>query len=185
MHPRISELLAYLDEERSGVVSALEAIPADARDVRPRRGEWSAAEVIEHLATVEKGTAKVISRSLAKAEAGGLRAENETSSVLDRLDRSDIRDETTRRDAPDIVRPLGALQASDALQALAISRAQLRSAVAVGDGLALGDVTVPHLALGDIDLYQWILFVGLHEGRHAQQLHRIAAQLAATHQISQ
>jgi hypothetical protein len=35
------------------------------------------------------------------------------------------------------------------------------------------------VVLGEIDLYQWILFVGQHEKRHLSQLEEIAEQLRA------
>jgi len=49
-----------------------------------------------------------------------------------------------------------------------------------GDGLALGEVIQPHLVLGPINIYQWLLFVGSHEARHTAQVREIAAQLNAT-----
>ncbi|MEA2712972.1 MAG: hypothetical protein QOK27_933, partial [Gemmatimonadales bacterium] len=35
---------------------------------------------------------------------------------------------------------------------------------------ALGGLTFSHPLLGSLDLYQWILFVGQHEARHAAQI---------------
>lgn len=45
------------------------------------------------------------------------------------------------------------------------------------DGLALGSVTAPHPVLGEIDVYQWLLFLGAHEGRHADQVREIGEAL--------
>ena len=73
--------------------------------------------------------------------------------------------------------PRGDLSAAEGLAALETSRRELLSAVAEGDGLALGTVTYPHPLLGDLNLYQWILFVGQHEARHAGQIREIAAHL--------
>jgi hypothetical protein len=41
-------------------------------------------------------------------------------------------------------------------------------------------MTRKHPVLGPIDLYQWILFVAVHEARHTAQIREIAAALAAT-----
>jgi len=49
----------------------------------------------------------------------------------------------------------------------------------LGDGLALGELRHTHMRFGEIDLYQWILFVGIHERRHTSQLREVAEQLAA------
>jgi hypothetical protein len=57
------------------------------------------------------------------------------------------------------------------------TRAALRAAALAGDGLALGEVIQPHLVLGPINLYQWLLFVGGHEVRHTAQVREIAAAL--------
>jgi uncharacterized damage-inducible protein DinB len=40
-------------------------------------------------------------------------------------------------------------------------------------------VSVPHALLGPLTLYEWVLFVGQHEARHAGQVRDIARQLAA------
>ena len=47
-----------------------------------------------------------------------------------------------------------------------------------GDGLALGEIRHTHLRFGELDLYQWCLFVAEHEKRHVTQLREVAAQLA-------
>jgi hypothetical protein len=47
-----------------------------------------------------------------------------------------------------------------------------------GDGLALGEIRHTHLRFGELDLYQWCLFVAEHEKRHVRQLREVVAQLA-------
>ncbi|HEX5580280.1 MAG TPA: DinB family protein, partial [Gemmatimonadaceae bacterium] len=99
-------------------------------------------------------------------------------SVLGLLDGRGVAERTVRREAPEIVRPSPDVTAADAARALAATRAALRDALASADGLALGEIRAAHAALGEMDLYQWVLFVGQHERRHAAQLREIAARLA-------
>jgi hypothetical protein len=47
------------------------------------------------------------------------------------------------------------------------------------DGLALGALRWAHPALGELDLYQYILFIGQHEARHARQIVEIGELLEA------
>jgi hypothetical protein len=180
MHPRLAELSTYLATERAGVLLAVDATPPELREVRPSPDAWSCAEVLEHLALVEAGVARVVAKRVTRARGEGLRAEDETSSVLEWLDRSSVRDETVPRAAPEIVRPIAEMTAAEALEALAASRESLLEAMRLGDGLALGDLKHDHLALGEINLYQWLLFAGMHDGRHAAQLRRIAQSVAGT-----
>src|SRR5258708_34440872 len=85
-------------------------------------------------------------------------------------------DRSRRRNAPEEVRPDGSLNAASAWTALEQPRAALRAAVLPADGLALSDVVKPHLVLGPINIYQWLLFVGSHEARHTAQVREIAAE---------
>jgi hypothetical protein len=54
----------------------------------------------------------------------------------------------------------------------------VREAAGAGDGLALGTVYHPHPQFGPLSLYQWIAFVGAHEGRHAAQIRETGEALA-------
>jgi hypothetical protein len=97
--------------------------------------------------------------------------------MLGALDGRPVRDRSRKLQAPAIVAPAGGFSRDGSLEALAASREELKRAVAVADGIELREVRHPHVVLGELDLYQWILFVGQHEERHLAQLEEIAAQL--------
>lgn len=174
MHPRIQEVIDYLDTTRSDLSAAVESVAPERRDQRPAEDRWSVAEVLEHLGIIEGRIVQLVSGSIAAAKAGGLAAEAETGPVLDSIDRNRIRDRSQRVTAPEMAKPLSVLDAASAWSALQQSRASLRAAVLSGDGLALSEVKHQHPVLGLINLYQWILFVGAHEARHTAQVHEIA-----------
>ena len=179
MHPRISELLSHLDAERDALERVVTLIPEPARERRVVDGEWTVAELLDHLAMVEGGVAKLVAKRVARArEDGSVGAETETASVLGTLDRYRLHDASVPREAPEMVRPRPGVSAADAHAALRATRHALREAVVAGDGLALSRIAVPHPALGaEIDLYQWVLFVSQHERRHRAQLERMAERL--------
>lgn len=52
------------------------------------------------------------------------------------------------------------------------SREALRAAAVSASGLSLGEIKHTHPILGELDLYQWLIFVGQHEGRHKKQIER-------------
>ena len=60
----------------------------------------------------------------------------------------------------------------EALEGLESSRKALRTAVVSANGLAIGEIKHTHAVLGELDLYQWLIFVGQHEGRHRKQIER-------------
>ncbi len=178
MHPRLAELLAYTERQRAGLFDAVSLIPEALRDRRLDPAIWSVAEVLEHLHRVEKGIARLLTRSVEQAKAAGLEPEHEGGSMLGSLDTLRLLDRSFHLSAPDPVMPRGDLTAAQAVAALTESRQVLVSALEAGDGLALGRIEYPHPLLGSLNLYQWVLFVGQHEARHAGQLQDIARRLA-------
>ena len=177
MHRRITELVEYADAARAALLEVAATIPAERFAERPRPERWSAAELLEHLARVESGCARVIAKRAAGARQSGIAAEVDESSMLGALDGRHVTDRSRTLVAPEIVAPAGGFTREAALDALATSRADFMRAVSDADGLALGEIRHTHVVLGELDLYQWILFVGQHERRHLPQLEEIAAQL--------
>ena len=179
MHPRIEEVLNYLESKRSALRDAVELVPSELRNQSPAANRWSVAQVLQHLAGIENRIGMAMTKWIADARVAGIGAETETSSIVNSLPHQAIADRSQRRNAPEEFQPRSDADAESAWAALGRSRAMLRAALLAGDGLALGEVKQPHPVLGPINLYQWALFVASHETRHAGQVREIAAQLNA------
>jgi uncharacterized damage-inducible protein DinB len=180
MHPRLTELLAYLDAQRARVRGAASQLPRDRWAVRPSPDKWSVAEVYWHLQRVERGVAKLIAKRATEARAVGHPMEQSTTSIIDALDGRGVEDRSRPILAPTQVSPPAPVDPAEVERQLDESREMLHSAISDADGLALGSITHPHPVLGEINLYQWILFVGLHEARHAGQIAEVA-EAASVH----
>jgi hypothetical protein len=180
VNPRVAELVDYVVRQRGVLLAAVSAVPEAQRDRRVTSDAWSVAGVLEHLHRVESGIARLLARSVERARASGVGAESEMSSLLGSLDSFGLTQRDRRMEAPGPVLPRGEYNASQALTALAASRTALLAAVGEGDGLALSEITYPHPLLGVLNLYQWVLFVGQHEARHAAQIAEIGRALEGT-----
>lgn len=180
MHPRLTELRDYVDDQRSALLSAASGVPPERWTERPAPGRWSVVDLFEHLYKVEHSCARVIGKGVAEARAAGHPSETDTRTVLGALDEFGVRDRTQRREVPERVAPSGTWSPEEAMAKLGASRAELHEVIAAADGLALGSVYQTHARLGELDLYKWILFVGQHEARHAQQTAEIVQQLGAS-----
>jgi hypothetical protein len=165
MHARLDELAGPLAACRADVLAAAARAP----DTRWREGAWSVAEVLDHLRLVETGVSKLVHVALSR-HPGPLPREMETTSVAHRLDHVALEDRGRRIMAPDAVRPRPGIARAEALTGLEASRRRLLDTLAQADGVALGEFSFPHPVLGLLDLYQWLLFVGQHERRHARQI---------------
>jgi DinB superfamily len=176
MHPRIEELLSYLEVRRASLGEAVDAVPAARRAERPESDRWSVAEVLEHLALVECRFKTVLADKLEEAKARGLAAERDTSSIVGSYDVAPMLDRSSKHEAPEVVRPTGT-DWQTAWNRLEDVRRSFLEVFRGGDGLALGDVIHSHPRLGSLNLYQWGVWLGGHEARHTEQVHEIAASL--------
>lgn len=177
MHPRLTELTERLALRRRTLLDVASAVPTDSWQTRPDDDRWSVSEILEHLHRVERGTAAVLAKRIAKARAEGFPGETDTSSVLGTLDAFRVSDLDRKLVAPELALPTENADRETAERRLAESRAALLAAIDSGDGLALGAIRHTHLRFGELDLYQWILFVAEHEARHTAQLRDVARQL--------
>jgi hypothetical protein len=177
MHPSLQELADLLEEERVALLAVWTQIPAAGREQRPAADAWTPAELMEHLRIVESGSTRLLAKRLARAREAGLGAETNAASRLDALDYLDIADNPARYPAPEAVVPPAGVTADTAAAGLTESRRALQALLADADGLALGEVKAVHLRFGELDMYQWLLFLALHERRHRRQLAELARQV--------
>jgi hypothetical protein len=175
MHPRVAEAIDYIEAKRADLVASFAGASPERLKVRPRPSEWSAAEVIDHLRIVESGIARLLAKRIAQARDAGLRAEDSTGSILGSLDYMGETLDHGKIEAPVAVTPPLEVNVDAAISGLTVTRKALLDALAIGDGLALGDIKHTHPLLGELDLYQWLLFVGRHEARHTRQITRVLA----------
>jgi hypothetical protein len=180
-HPRIQELLDYLELHSHELREAVATVPAQLRETKPGEGGWSVAEVVEHLAIIEKRIASLLRRQVAAARASGVGPDTETSSVVATFANPDgVVDRSTRIVAPELVRPSGALDTESAQQALEQSRAAIVLALHDADGVSLENLVQTHAVFGPLNMYHWIVAMALHEDRHAAQIREIGKSLSAS-----
>jgi uncharacterized damage-inducible protein DinB len=176
VHPRLAEIVNYVDDRRAELESAASGLPYKRWSERPTAESWSVAQVFDHLHLSESGIARLLAKRIARAKEAGLGPERSGASVMHDLDFFPVVD-GPKRQAPEIVVPRADARAPEVHDALRRSRGDLHAALREGDGLALGEVTATHPALGVLTLYQWVLFVGQHEARHTRQVADIVRQL--------
>lgn len=176
LHPRIDEVLVVLRGAQQELDDLLATVPATLADRVPPGGGWTVAQVVEHLAIVEDGTGRLISKLIRQADGT---TEVDTTPVAASLDRYRVWDASGRPvEAPPLVQPTRAVGLADARGAQATARDRLMAAFVAASGRALGSVTHPHPVVGPLDVYQWGLFVAHHQRRHCTQIRDILSATA-------
>lgn len=165
-------LVALLDHERANLMAQFERVPVARRTERPGEGEWSAVEIVEHVARVEAGVAKMIAK-------GGEMPLTATATEMavarmtpERI--AAVRTRGVKLSAPERVRPAGALTSGMVMEQLAGAQAGLRAAFAAADPAVLDGVVFPHPFIGPLTLRAWAVLVAHHDARHAEQMIEVA-----------
>ena len=172
MHARLAETMTFVEAKRRELLQSFDGVEGDRLCRRAAPDGWSVAEILEHLRMVESGVARLITKRVGQAREAGLGEEKSTASVLPSFDRYSTILEKAVMKSPPTVEPRANIDISDALEGLESSREALRAAAVSATGLSLGEIKHTHQILGELDLYQWLIFVGHHEGRHKMQIER-------------
>jgi uncharacterized damage-inducible protein DinB len=185
----IESIYAANEAVRRKLFARVENLSAAQQSFRPTGDAWSINEIMEHLSIIENNMVRLIGMLLAKTEsaaaanAGAQDAGTAASAgdapppprafqpfSMDALIDT-IKDK--KLDAPEQVRPSGQVALADSLASLQQTRARIES---LRPRLEAADLTLaayPHPAWGDLNLAQWLAFIGLHEGRHLAQIKRL------------
>ena len=171
----LAEIFEAMDETRARLYDRLEKIESAEETKRASPDSWSVADIAEHLAIFEEGMTKLFKIILTKAEAGGMRrAEGQPFRPVS-LEHVAERSRQEKYTAPEIVRPRGETSVSDSIARLRRSREAVNALRPRIEELDLASMTYPHPAFGPLDFYQWLVMIGLHEGRHLRQIEAILA----------
>lgn len=167
MHPRLAELIEYIDLQADVLRDAYNRVPPNQRHVRVDPDRWSAAENVHHIVIVERRMAARIAQLIEEARQHP--PESETSAVLPKINTArvvarDARFKTSEASEPRDTNPDTVIEEFNA------GRDALKAVIMTGDGLALDAVHAPHPALGELSVYGWIAFAGAHAARHAAQI---------------
>ena len=172
MHARLAETMDYVEDKRKELLQSFAGVSTDRLCRRASADGWSVAEIVDHLSLVEAGIARLIAKRASRAKEGGIGEEKSTESVLPSFEPYRVKLDTMKMESPTTVRPRGNVDLNEALKGLESSREALRVAVLEANGLSLGEIKHTHPLLGELDLYQWLIFLGQHEGRHRKQIER-------------
>jgi hypothetical protein len=172
---KIAELFEYLDSTRASLLDCARDMNQSFAVIRPRDGEWSAAENLAHLALVEATVAILMEKTIAAAREQGIGPDTSDQSFMSSLDKWRVAEPRTKLEAPARIVPDPGKAVSESIAALEQSRARLKSIILQNAHLDLASIKRPHPVVGELDMYQWGLFVAQHEERHRKQMERALA----------
>jgi hypothetical protein len=158
-------VLGHLNSSREQLLNLVDGLTAEQWQFQPGEGRWSINQCLEHVVRVEN---RVLGNMQKKVGEGA--DELDQTRIDDSVLLNTVQNRAVRREAPEPVRPIGQWLNSDELL-VEFGRSRQRTLDFAGSAPDnLRNRFLPHAAFGHLDCYQWLLLLGLHSKRHAQQI---------------
>lgn len=174
VYQKLDDIYAMIERQHAAFVTAVKRLNEAQTQFRPAEDEWTIAEIAEHVGIVNGGFLRLAYKLLKQAEAAGappLTRLNLPHVLLD----SEGRQNPLRFPAPAMVKPQGGQAIADSLAKLAQNWADFQ---VVRPRLETADCSqpkFPHPAVGELNVYQWLIVLGEHLDRHRGQIERLKA----------
>ena len=156
---------------------AVQGVPEALRETSPPAGGWSVAQIVQHLVLTDRRFAQLLARVAAQLKDHG-GDHYDVDAFLQSRKLQAVLDRSFKVEAWEAIRPTEDWDTRYAWQQLEETRARLIEQIRSTTGMPLGTARHPHRILGELNLYEWIAFLGTHEARHAQQIRELAEMLA-------
>ncbi len=176
----LSQIFDEMDETHARFYERIESLGTEDLSARPNAGSWSVGEIVEHLGIVEQSILKLINMLLMKAEAAGEAASEDGRIEPVSVDKLVERSLREKYQAPETAHPGGELSIADALSRMRAVRETLEELRPRFEKTNLSKVSYPHPAFGPLNLYEWLILLGIHKSRHLRQIDAILSEPVQT-----
>ena len=168
----IAEIYAANDEIREKIKTTVEKLSAEELEYRADSQSWTIREIVEHIAIVENGMAKISAKLLKKAEAAG-GGSGGSVKIGSEFSRRAAETENLKLQAPDMVKPTGTLSVEESLTKMAETRQILETLRPLFEQVEALEHKFPHPFFGALNAHEWLVLVGVHGARHLKQIRAV------------
>ncbi len=172
----LAALWRAIADTRAALCDEVRGLSEARLSFRPAPGCWSIGEILDHLCLAERSMTRSISRLL--QHAAGLGQIGEPGSMEMPETQIDVGVYNRPAGAPESVLPSPNRPLERLLAGLEESRERLQEVTKRVEGRVVGNVTLPHFQLGELNFYQWLSVQGAHENKHLGQIRHIKADPA-------
>lgn len=169
----IDEVFAANEAALERFVPVVSGLSAAQENFRPAEGRWTIAEITEHVAIVNHGFLRIVSRLMKQAEEEGAGAAGDLDLGPTLPDTSGPR---IRVEAPERVHPGGGKPVAESLPRMRETLAGFRAIQRQIEAIDLSGPTLPHPLLGPINAYQWMVLLAEHQDRHLEQIEEVRSR---------
>lgn len=160
---------------REALLQEAARFPDDSFSAAPDADTWSVCEILDHLAASERRVTGLFTNGIADMPRSATKKSATADGVLKGV--SAIMAERAGGPLKSTHVPQRGQTRHDVESILDGTRKALLEQIDAAEGLDLSIKVLPHPILGNLDLYQWLVFIARHEDRHRQQIIRLRQSL--------
>lgn len=172
IYNNVEEIYQTIDKTRAKLIETVSVVSDEKGKARGNGEGWSVAEIVEHLGIVEDGITRIINKMLENAEKDGKKSDGTFNPPLSLVKYAETAN-GQKYQAPERIHPQGFQSLEKSLAKLSENRTVLRTLQTRIESVDSTEPKFPHPSFGNLNLYEWLAFIGLHEFRHLQQIKRI------------
>ncbi len=176
IYNNVTEIFDVIDKTRNELDEKVSALTVDAQMFRLDETSWSVAQIVEHLAKVESGVVPLVHKLLKEAETGGAPSDGTLNPPISMVENA-AKVADKKLAAPERIRPEGNTPLEDSLAKLEESRRAIRNLQPRIEAVDARNTAFPHRFFGNLNLYEWLAFIGLHEKRHLRQIENVLNEI--------
>lgn len=165
----IGDIYANNDKLREKTKQLVASLTDEQTTLLPEGEKWTIAEIVEHIAIVQDGMAKISAKLLTQAQAAG-KASDGAARLSENFAAKAAEAANLKFEAPDRVRPTGNQSVEESLRKMDTARGELEKLRPLFESVECSDFVFPHPFMGDLTAHEWLALVGGHEARHLRQI---------------
>jgi hypothetical protein len=169
---RIAEVYEKNDQINDRLLALIGSLDADEIDRLPEGGEWTIANIVEHVSIVETGMTRICAKLLRKAEAEG-RSGDGSISFSDLFAAKTMEIADLKLEAPDLVKPTCEQPIEESLKKLNDNQQRLEELRLSFEKSDSTNYRFPHPFLGELSAGEWLMLIGGHKARHIKQIEKM------------
>ena len=165
----IGDIYANNDKIRAKTKQIVAELTDEQTAALPDGEKWTITEIVEHIAIVQDGMAKISGKLLTLAQAAGKTSDG-TARLSENFAAKAAEAVTVKFEAPDRVRPTGNQTVEESLRKMDEAREELEKLRPLFESVECSDYKFPHPFMGDLTAHEWLALIGGHEARHLKQI---------------
>jgi hypothetical protein len=174
----IGEIYTRNAEIRELLKSKVSDLTAEQAGLRLANSGWTIAEIVEHIAIVEKGMATICASLLKKSSENTLPNNGNANISESFIAKTVLVSDRKKRkvEAPERVLPSGQLSIAESLAKMNENALILMEMKRELETIDTQTPKFPHPFFGDLSATEWLALIGGHELRHIDQIDEILSK---------